>query len=102
MMKNVISALVVVTCCMAYSASGVRAEEPKYELKSAAVTIKDVLQEYMGKRVLVRLESGEDLEGTVTKVGDFVVHISKLSGKDFYDAVIRIERINAVIFKVRG
>lgn len=102
MMKNVISAVVVVTCCMAFSVSGAIAEEPKYELKSAAVTIKDVLLENTGKRVIIRLETGENLEGTVTKVGEFVVHVARLSGKDFYDAVVRIDRISAVIFKVRG
>jgi hypothetical protein len=78
------------------------AEEPKYELKSAGATIKDVLQESLGKRVIVRLETGENLEGTVLKVGESVLHLAKLSGRDFYDAVVRIDRISAVIFKVRG
>jgi hypothetical protein len=102
MMKKVISAILFATCCMVFSASAAFADEPKYELKSAAVTIKDVLQDNVGKRVIVRLETGENLEGTVTKVGELVVHIAKLSGKDFYDAVVRIDRISAVIFKVRG
>jgi hypothetical protein len=102
MMKKVISAILFATCCMAFSVSVAPAEDAKYELKSAAVTIKDVLHENIGKRVIVRLETGENLEGTVTKVGELVVHIAKLSGKDFYDAVVRIDRISAVIFKVRG
>jgi len=102
MMKNMISAFVVVTCCLAFSGSIAIAEEPKYELKSPAVTIKDVLQENIGKRVIIRMETGENLEGTVTRVGEHVVHIAKLSGKDFYDAVVRIDKISAVIFKVRG
>jgi hypothetical protein len=78
------------------------AEEPKYELRSAGATIKDVLQESLGKRVIVRLDTGENLEGTVLKVGESVLHLAKLSGRDFYDAVVRIDRISAVIFKVRG
>ena len=101
MMKNLINALLVTTCCMVFT-SAASAEEPKYDLKSAAVTIRDVLQENVGKRVIVRMETGENLEGTVTKVGELVVHIAKLSGKDFYDAVVRIDRISAVSFKVRG
>lgn len=102
MIKNVISALLFATCCMVLFSTGAAAEEPKYELKSAAVTIKDVLSENTGKRVIIRMETGENIEGTVTKVGELVVHITKLSGKDFYDAVVRIDRISAVIFKVRG
>jgi hypothetical protein len=102
MMKKVITAILFATCCMVYSVSGARAEEPKYELKSAATTIKDVLLENTGKRVIVRMENGENLEGTVTKVGELVVHIAKLTGKDFYDAVVRIDMISAVIFKVRS
>ena len=102
MIKKMVSVLAVCTCCIVLSASGSFAEEPKYELKSAAVTIKDVLQENIGKRVIIRMEAGENLEGTVTKVGELVVHVAKLSGKDFYDAVVRIDRISAVSFKVRG
>ncbi len=88
--------------CLAVSVPNLSADEPKYELKSPAATVKEVLAENLGKRVIVRLESGENLEGTVSKVGDSVVHIAKLSGRDFYDAVVRIDRINAVVFKVRG
>jgi len=88
--------------CLVFSAPNLLADEPKYELKSPAATVKDVLAENMGKRVIVRLETGENLEGTVGKVGDSVVHIAKLSGRDFYDAVVRIDRISAVVFKVRG
>lgn len=102
MMKKVISAFLFAVCCTAFFASGALAGEPKYELKSSATTIKDVLLENTGKRVILRLENGENLEGTVTKVGELVVHVAKLSGRDFYDAVVRIDMISAVIFKVRG
>ncbi|HWR72480.1 MAG TPA: hypothetical protein VN604_04885 [Nitrospirota bacterium] len=102
MLKIVMSALLFAACSLSFFPSDAAGEEQKYELKSPAATVKDVLQENTGKRVTVRLENGEDLEGTVTKVGELVVHIAKLSGKDFYDAVVRIDRISAVIFKVRG
>ncbi|MBF0536956.1 MAG: hypothetical protein HQL03_01745 [Nitrospirae bacterium] len=72
-----------------------------YALDNKAATMKDVLSERMGKRVTLKMDSGESLEGTVTTVGDQVVTISKLSGKDFYDAIIRIDKINSVVFKAR-
>jgi len=101
-MKKVIFILVLAVFCMALYSPVTLAADKGYELKAGSVSIKDVLLENTGKRVILRLESGEPLEGTVIKVGDSVVHISKLSGKDFYDAVVRIDRISAVIFRVRG
>jgi len=76
------------------------AEEGKYELKANA-TLREVLAERTGKRATLRMQSGEDIEGTVVLVGNGLVHISKLAGKDFYDAVVNIDRISAVIIKVR-
>jgi len=102
MLKYTMSALVIALCWTVTSIPVVSAEEAKYELKSPAATIKDILLEQTGKRVIVRLETGENLEGTVTKVGENVVHIAKIAGRDFYDAVVRIDRISAVLFKVRG
>jgi hypothetical protein len=102
MIKHMLVAAAFVVCSLAVNAPKVFAAEQKYELKSSTVTINDVLTEYLGKRVIVRMDSGENLEGTVSRVGVTLVHISKISGKDFYDAVVRIDRISAVMFKVRG
>jgi hypothetical protein len=76
------------------------AEEAKYELKPAA-TMKTLLTDSIGKRVVLRLESSEEMEGTVTIIGDYLVHISKLSRRDFFDAFISIDRISAVIIRAR-
>jgi hypothetical protein len=102
MIKNILCAAVLVVSCMAVYAPNVFAGDQKYELKSAAATVKDVLAENINKRVIVRMDTGDTLEGTVSKVGDSLVHISKLSGKDFYDAVVRIDKISAVLLKIRG
>ena len=102
MLKYAMSALVIALCWTMTSIPTVFAEEARYELKSPAATIKDILSEQTGKRVIVQLETGENLEGTVATVGESVVYIAKVSGKDFYDAVVRIDRISAVLFKVRG
>ena len=73
----------------------------KFELNKG-FGIKEILTSYEGKRVAIRLDGGEELEGIVTTVGDQLVHVSKLSKRDFYDAVIRIDKINAVIFRARN
>jgi small nuclear ribonucleoprotein (snRNP)-like protein len=77
------------------------AQESKFELNKASA-IKDILTEQVGKRVSIRLDGGEELEGVVARVGDQLVHISKLSKRDFYDALVRIDRISAVIIRTRS
>lgn len=77
------------------------AEEKKYDLNNASDT-KEILKGHIGKTVSIVLDSGGELEAVVVKVGDHLVHISKLSRNEFYDAVVRIDKINSVIFKVRS
>ncbi|MBZ0169918.1 hypothetical protein MELA_01040 [Candidatus Methylomirabilis lanthanidiphila] len=81
-------------------AVGVRAEEAALALKAGA-TMREVLSEYTGKRVALRLQSGDEIEGTVTMVGNSLLHLTKLSGKEFYDAVVSIDKISAVRMRVR-
>ncbi len=96
--KIVVVLVGLVFCLMV---SPVFAEESRFDLNAGAA-IKDILKDQVGKRVSIRLDAGEEMEGTVTRVGDQLVHISKLLRRDFYDAVVRIDKINAVIIKVRG
>ncbi len=102
MIKNILCVAMLVVSGSAVQAPNVFADEQKYELKLAAATVKDVLSENINKKVIVRMDTGDTLEGTVSKVGDSLVHISKISGRDFYDAVVRMDKISAVLFKVRG
>jgi len=90
----------ILLLCFALS-QNLFAQEAKFELKKD-YGIKEILTGYVGKRVALRLDAGEELEGIVSSVGDHLVHISKLSKRDFYDALVRIERINAVVIRVRS
>ncbi len=98
--KTIVVTLVLTLGCLLFAAMPAPADEAKFELKVSA-TMRDILAERTGKRTTLRLSSGEDIEGTVTMVGNGLVHVSKLTGKDFYDAVIEIDRISAVIMRVR-
>ncbi len=82
-------------------ASAVMAQEKKVEINTS-FTIRQILASFTGQRVAVKTVAGESIEGTVTSVGDHVVHISRLSGKEFYDAVVVIDRISTVVFRARG
>jgi hypothetical protein len=64
-------------------------------------TMVDNLKAHVGKDVIVDLRSGKTLQGYVKSVGNGLVHIEKLAGKDFYDALVRTEDISAIEVKFR-
>ncbi len=64
-------------------------------------SIQDNLEMYVGERVEVRLVSGGDLAGTVVAVGKDVVHLSSLSGREFFDALVRLDQVGALVVRAR-
>lgn len=60
-----------------------------------------ILAARTGKVVTVRL-GDEEITGTVKTVGDRLVHLERLVGKDFFDAAVRLDRIDAVVVRVRS
>ncbi len=66
-----------------------------------SLSLIDNLKNYMGKNVFIHLKSGKTLQGNVKAIGNNLVHLEKLNGKDFYDALINIEEINAIEAKFR-
>jgi len=61
----------------------------------------DNLRALVGKRVYLTLDSGKVFAGTVKSVGDHLLHLEKLEGKDFFDGLIRIDRIDAIDTRFR-
>lgn len=64
-------------------------------------TVEKVLTAQKGRKITIRLGSGEDLSGTVQEVNGSLVRLSELSGKEFYDAVIATKSIAAVIIRAK-
>lgn len=64
-------------------------------------SLEDNLKLLIGKKVHVTLESGKTLAGFVKEVGNHLIHLEKLDGKDFFDALIRIENISAIEARFR-
>jgi len=64
-------------------------------------TIRTVLSKQVGKQVTLKLDSGEELGGVVRTVGEHVVHVEKISGKEFFDAIVDLDEVAAVILRVR-
>jgi hypothetical protein len=61
-----------------------------------------VLSRQTGQKVELHLKSGEKLSGKVQAVGTRTVHISGLTGQEFYDAVVAIDDIAAVVIRNDG
>lgn len=68
---------------------------------SASDTTQSVVAAQKGKRITVRLRSGQEISGTVRDVTDRLVVIGEISGKEFFDAVIRLDDVEAVLIRTR-
>lgn len=97
--KRLMMGLVVAMFLIA-SQSIVAAQE-KIELRQS-IGMKEALMEFTGKRVSVTLDSGTAYEGILTKVGDHLIHISRLTGKEYFDAMIRIDKVNALVVRAKS
>ena len=72
------------------------------ELKvGASDTVESVLKGQAGSRVVVRLRSGQELTGTVRMVSNRVVHLGALTGREFFDAVVPLESVDAVMVRTK-
>jgi hypothetical protein len=73
----------------------------KIELQPDA-TVLSILQGSTGQTVELRLNSGEKIGGKVEKVSDKVVHLSQLTGAEFFDAFIDTKDVSAVVIRTRS
>ena len=61
----------------------------------------DNLAALKGKSVTVTLSTGQAITGTVSDVKGNLLHLSRISQRDFYDALIAVDHIAAIETKVR-
>jgi hypothetical protein len=64
-------------------------------------TIQGVLAAQKGARVTVRVRSGQDITGVVRDVNQRVVQIGAVSGREFFDAVVALEAVDAVLVRTK-
>ena len=75
--------------------------QSKIELQPSD-TILSILQRNTGQMVELRMKSGEKIGGKVEKVGIKLVHLSQLTGAEFFDAAVDAEDVAAVIVRTKG
>ena len=92
-MKKLLAIVLVGIACATASAA---------ELKlTAADTVESVLAANKGKRVTVRLRSGQEMTGTVALASAKLLQLSAPTGKEYFDAVVPLEAIEAVFIRTK-
>ena len=66
-------------------------------------TMASVLKRLEGRPVRLRMAgSATEVHGKLQKVGKELAHLSDLTGREFFDAVVRIDQVAAVSVPVRS
>ena len=59
-------------------------------------TMVDNLKAHLGKRLTLYLSSGTQITGKVKAISQHMVHMEKISKREFQDALIQLESIEAI------
>jgi hypothetical protein len=89
-----IACILVLACCNLFAQSKVDLQESD--------TILTILQKNTGQTVELRMKSGEKIGGKVEKVGDKLVHLSQLTGAEFFDAAVDAADVAAVVVRTKA
>ena len=65
-------------------------------------TVASLLAGSVGKNVELHLRSGEKMGGKIAQVTDNIVHLSNLTGAEYFDAFVDVKDIGAVVVRVSG
>jgi hypothetical protein len=89
----------VLALTLAFATTSAFAED-KLDFKPSD-TVKSVLERLTGQRIELRMKSGEKLAGKVEKLGDKTLHLSAIAGQDFFDAVVVLDEVSAVLVRTK-
>ena len=64
-------------------------------------SVQSLLTSQRGKAVTVRLSGGQELTGKVRDANPRMVVLTGLSGREFFDAAIPLEKIEAVLVRTK-
>jgi hypothetical protein len=92
---SILLALLLAAVCSDLSAQDKIALQPN-------ATVLSILQGSTGKTVELRLNSGEKIGGKVAQVTDNIVHLSNLTGAEYFDGFINTKDVSAVVIRTAG
>ena len=66
-----------------------------------AKTMEDNIRGFMGKKISLLMNSGQKVTGKVKAVKQGKVHMESLEGAKYYDALVKISDVSAVIARFK-
>lgn len=66
-----------------------------------ADTTASVIAAQKGKRITLRLRSGEEITGLVRNASDRLVVLGQVSGRELFDAAVPVDAVEAVLVRVQ-
>jgi len=104
-MKRISLLIMLLAGFFVFAPTGARAKAKVVNVEGISFNvdapIRDNLVALRDKQVVLNLESGASVSGTIRKVGDHLVHVDKLERRDFFDALVRIDRISSIEARFR-
>jgi hypothetical protein len=105
MTKNTLVAIVALTMIWGCNLFVCATRVPAAETESAQFNVNKSMEENLallkGRSVTISLASGQTITGVVNDVKGNLLHLGKISQKEFYDALVAIDRISAIETRVR-
>lgn len=104
--KNLIIAgsvflLLFAAALLAPSRSACAAEGKEPVQLNAAMSLTDNLSALAGKTVTVNLAGGQSMTGIVKEAKGGLLHLEKISQKEFFDGLVSIDKIVSIETRVR-
>lgn len=97
------SSVMAITLClvsaMAVPALAATGEKPVVD---AMKSMEDNLVALAGKTVTLHLSNGSTLTGKVAEVSKHHLRVAEISGKEYFDALVRVDAIVALEVRARG
>lgn len=90
----------IVSLVAVFAAQSAVAAESKFAFKADS-SISALLAGQEGSVVELRLTSGDKIGGKVEKVGEKLVHLSNLTGQEFFEAVVDLDEVVAVVVRAK-
>lgn len=97
-LKSVLCSLLL--CASALATTPAQADEaaaPQFDVNRSSA---DNLLQFRGKAVDITMTSGQIVTGSVKDVKNGMLHLERLSQKEYYDAVIMLDQICAITVRV--
>ena len=99
--KNFVIAGFFVLALLAAPGSVYAADAKEAVQLNAASSMADNLAALTGKTVTVNIAGGQAVTGIVKNVKGNLLHLEKLSQKEFYDGLVNIDKIASIEARVR-